>query len=291
MFFFDCLGWMIDESTSRNVEKSPIIYVRYFENWESKTNFYEVLGLDGDDSIVNIVNCIKSLWQKDDINPEKICWFADNAATFTANQALLATLQEIKFGKSLTSDDRETAADLLSSILNDDSLFMLHFHYDLHKCVLEPSWNDYLDSTMNNNSYGAFQIVVDDRDKLRFEPSKLQRYFLVLFEPDDLINNKDEVMKSNYGRQELEYIRTKYRNLSGFNLDKCRNEWKTLKISLNDFVCINEQQKFRRIFWKSFISWKEAIDGSFHGQYKNILILLSIYLISPFNSAERERGY
>ncbi|CAF4322955.1 unnamed protein product [Rotaria sp. Silwood2] len=98
-------------------------------------------------------------------------------------------------------------------------------------------------------------------------------------------------MKSNYGRQELEYIRTKYRNLSGFNLDKCRNEWKTLKISLNDFVCINEQQKFRRIFWKSFISWKEAIDGSFHGQYKNILILLSIYLISPFNSAERERGY
>ncbi|CAF4771377.1 unnamed protein product, partial [Rotaria sp. Silwood2] len=61
----------------------------------------------------------------------------------------------------------------------------------------------------------------------RFEPSKLQRYFLVLFEPDDLIKNKDEVTKSNYGRQELEYIRTKYRNLSGFNLDKCRNEWKT----------------------------------------------------------------
>ncbi|CAF3010155.1 unnamed protein product [Rotaria sp. Silwood2] len=253
MFFFDCLGWMIDESTSRNVEKSPIIYVRYFENWESKTNFYEVLGLDGDDSIVEFINillqaqierlklkCWQNLLDIPELNFKRlfnIRWTAirDSIKPIMfniapTNQALLATLQEIKFGKSLTSDDRETAADLLSSILNDDSLFMLHFHYDLHKCVLEPSWNDYLDSTMNNNSYGAFQIVVDDRDKLRFEPSKLQRYFLVLFEPDDLINNKDEVMKSNYGRQELQYIRTKYRNFSGFNLDKCRNEWETLKI-------------------------------------------------------------
>ncbi|CAF2551965.1 unnamed protein product [Rotaria sp. Silwood2] len=282
MFFFDCLGWMIDESTSRNVEKSPIIYVRYFENWESKTNFYEVLGLDGDDSIVEFINillqaqierlklkCWQNLLDIPELNFKRlfnIRWTAirDSIKPIMfniapTNQALLATLQEIKFGKSLTSDDRETAADLLSSILNDDSCL----------CFI------------------SIMIYIN----VRFEPSKLQRYFLVLFEPDDLINNKDEVMKSNYGRQELEYIRTKYRNLSGFNLDKCRNEWKTLKISLNDFVCINEQQKFRRIFWKSFISWKEAIDGSFHGQYKNILILLSIYLISPFNSAERERGY
>ncbi|CAF0982909.1 unnamed protein product [Rotaria sp. Silwood1] len=440
-----------------------------------------VLGLDDDGSVSNRVNCIKSLWRKDDLNSEKTCWFAtDNAATFTGikplfkkkstltvvgvnngvvaklkrdydldfvelntciahsfalvgkqagfikdddhekakkrdliaklesiigriyqyfgssatrtfklkcwqnlldipelkfkklfsirwtairdsikpimfnitptNQDLLPTLQEIKFGKNLTNDDHETAADLLSSILNDDFLFMLHFHYDLHecilgeltkllqnddlsyltlmnvlnekrqilnnwlsrkqesKCILGPSLNDYLDSTMNNNSYGAFQIVIGDRDKLykecfthidrllleldrRFKPSKLQQCFLVLFEPDYLINNKDDVMKSNYGRQELEYICTKYRNLSGFNMNKCRNEWETLKISLSDFVRIKEQQKSRRIFWKSFISWKEAINDSFHEQYKNILILLSIYLISPLNSAEYERGY
>ncbi|CAF2551925.1 unnamed protein product [Rotaria sp. Silwood2] len=463
---FGCLGWMLDESTSRTVEKSLIIYVRYFENGESKTSFYGVLGLDGDGSASNIVNCIKSLWRKDDLNPGKICWFAaDNAATFTGvnngvvailkrdydldfvelntcvahsfalvgnqagfikedddkkakkrdliakleniigriyqyfgssatrtfklkcwqnlldvpelkfkklfsirwtairdsikpimfnitptNQALLATLQEIKFGKNLTNNDREAAADLLSSILNDDFLFMLHFHYDLHecvlgeltkllqnddlpyltlmnvlnekrqilnnwlsqkqesKCILGPTLNDYLDSTMNNNSYGAFKIVIGDRDKLykecfthidrllleldkRLKPSKLQQCFLVLFEPDYLINNKDDVMKSNYGRQELEYICTKYRNLNGFNMNKCRHEWETLKISLSDFVSINEQQKSRRIFWKSFISWKEAINDSFHEQYKNILILLSIYLISPLNSAECERGY
>jgi hypothetical protein len=53
-----------------------------------------------------------------------------------ANQALLATLEEIKFGKNIANDDREAAAELLSSVLYDDFLFMLHFHYDLHECVL-----------------------------------------------------------------------------------------------------------------------------------------------------------
>ena len=75
---------MLDESTSRTVEKSVIIYVRYFENNEAKTSFYGILGLDGDGSADNIANSIKSLWEKDGLNPEKTCWFAtDNAATFT----------------------------------------------------------------------------------------------------------------------------------------------------------------------------------------------------------------
>ncbi len=36
---------------------------------------------------------------------------------------------------------------------------------------------------------------------------------------------------------------------------------------------------------------REAIDYTFRDRCKNILILLSIYLISPVNSAECERGY
>jgi hypothetical protein len=39
---------MLDESTSRTVEKSLIIYVRYFEGGEARTTFYGILGLDGD---------------------------------------------------------------------------------------------------------------------------------------------------------------------------------------------------------------------------------------------------
>jgi hypothetical protein len=85
----DYLGWMLDESTSRSVEKSLIIYVRYFEGGEAKTTFYGILGLDGDGTANNIVNSIKELWEKDDLNPEKTCWFAtDNASTFTGTLIL-----------------------------------------------------------------------------------------------------------------------------------------------------------------------------------------------------------
>ncbi|CAF4473165.1 unnamed protein product [Rotaria socialis] len=52
------------------------------------------------------------------------------------NQALLATLQESKFDKRLTNNDRQTSADLLTLILDDEFLFMIHFHYDLHECIL-----------------------------------------------------------------------------------------------------------------------------------------------------------
>ena len=176
------------------------------------------------------------------------------------------------------------------------------------ECVLGPSLNDYVDSTSNNKSYGAFEIVIGDCTKLyqecflhidrlllelgkRFQPSKLQECFLVLFEPEYLINCKNEVMKSIYGRQELEYIRTKYMTLNGFDMNQCRNEWENFKIPLGEYISVNQQQKSRRIFWKSFISWRELIDDSFHVRYSNILILLSIYLISPLNSAECERGY
>ena len=65
------IGWMFGESTSRCVEKSVIIYVRYFDKDEARTSFYGIVGLDGDGSANNIVKCTKSLWRKDDLNPEK----------------------------------------------------------------------------------------------------------------------------------------------------------------------------------------------------------------------------
>ena len=174
-----------------------------------------------------------------------------------ANKALLATLQETKFAKSLNNDDRETASDLLPSIVDDEFLFMLHFHYDLHECVLgkivlfyshglfiliavkltkllqdedlpyftltsllnekkNKYWNnwlsekqestftlgsslaDYIHLISNNNSYGAFQIVVGDRNKLfeecfthinqllfvinkRFNPFSQDLIFVIIF--------------------------------------------------------------------------------------------------------------
>jgi hypothetical protein len=49
-------------------------------------------------------------------------------------------------------------------------------------------------------------------------------------------------MTSNYGREELEYLRIKYKNLNGFNMNKCPNEWEISKISLSEFVFNNQQQ-------------------------------------------------
>lgn len=174
--------------------------------------------------------------------------------------------------------------------------------------ILGPSLNDYTNSTVKNQSYGAFKIIVNDRSQLisesfthinqllieinkRFKPSDVQERFIVLFEPDYLLQNKSEVGKPGYGRQELDFLRIKYQHLNGFNMERRRIEWEKIKVSLNEFVSNNQEKNSRRIFWKSFILWKETIESSFHEQYKNILILLSIYLISPINSAECERGY
>ena len=83
----------------------------------------------------------------------------------------------------------------------------------------------------------------------------------------------------------------KYQHLNGFNMEQCRIEWEKMEVSLAEFVLNNQEKNSRRIFWKSFILWKETIDNFFHEKYKHILILLSIYLISPVSSAECKRGY
>lgn len=74
-------------------------------------------------------------------------------------------------------------------------------------------------------------------------------------------------------------------------MEKCRIEWEKMKVLLNQFVLNNQDKNSQRTFWKYFILWKETLDSSFHERYKNVLILLSVYLISPLNSAECERGY
>ena len=75
---------MLDETTSRSVEKSCIVYVRYIDNFEPKTSYYGLIGLDGDGTAQNIVKSLVHLWEQDDINLINTCWIAsDNASTFT----------------------------------------------------------------------------------------------------------------------------------------------------------------------------------------------------------------
>ena len=74
---------MIDESTSRSIEKNCIIYVRYLEDFEPRTAFYGIINMEGDGSAEKIVTNISVLWKNDDLKPSRTCWLAtDNANTF-----------------------------------------------------------------------------------------------------------------------------------------------------------------------------------------------------------------
>ena len=74
----------MDESTSRTVEKSCIVYVRYLQNYQPKTSYYCLMDMEGDGSAASIVGKISDVWLNDCLNPVNSCWFAsDNASTFT----------------------------------------------------------------------------------------------------------------------------------------------------------------------------------------------------------------
>ena len=59
---------MINETTTRTVEKICIVFVRYVDNFEPKTAYFGLMDLEGDGTAANIVKSIASLWKRDDIN-------------------------------------------------------------------------------------------------------------------------------------------------------------------------------------------------------------------------------
>ncbi len=88
----------MDESTSRTCEKSCIVYARYIDNYEQKTEFYGLLNMDGDGSAQNIVDKLVFLWDEDGINVKKTCWLAtDNASTFTGSRKLFFSIDNCSF--------------------------------------------------------------------------------------------------------------------------------------------------------------------------------------------------
>jgi hypothetical protein len=54
-----------------------------------KTDFYDLINMNGDESAQNIVDKLVALWDEDEINVEKTCWLATgNASTFTGSRKL-----------------------------------------------------------------------------------------------------------------------------------------------------------------------------------------------------------
>ncbi|CAF1285725.1 unnamed protein product [Rotaria sordida] len=241
-----------------------------------------------------------------------------NLETIISSQSLLAYLQEAATDVALSISERESAKDLLKSILNDDFLLALHFQYDLPETILEswtcefsstvgPALFDYLQSTAEE-SFGSFRVTVGDRkmhlnnclehihrllqelDK-RFTPSRLQECLSILFDPQYLIKNKRNISCLDYGRSELDFLRQKYNKFPNFDSNIVRNEWESLKQPLSYFANTFSTVQSTQTFWKDFIALKVTTTSNFLSQHKNILLLLNIYLISPTNSAECERGF
>jgi hypothetical protein len=169
-----------------------------------------------------------------------------------------------------------------------------------------PSLSDYLEST-KNGTFGDFEIILGDREKFandaqehikrllnalakRFAPSVGQENLSILFDPQYLIQHKNNLNSNEYGRFALDYLRKKYKNFPGFDYTVVRNEWDSLKPALSDFINTLSNSFLVKEFWKNFVLLKTTTNNLFPDQHKNILILLNIYLISPTNSVECERG-
>ena len=52
------------------------------------------------------------------------------------SQALFIVLEEISSDWTCSHADREAANELRKQLLRDGFLFIIHFHHDLHECVL-----------------------------------------------------------------------------------------------------------------------------------------------------------
>ncbi|CAF1317940.1 unnamed protein product [Rotaria sordida] len=92
----------------------------------------------------------------------------------------------------------------------------------------------------------------------RFTPSVVQGNLSILFDPQYLIQHKNNISSTGYGR---DYIN-----------------------SLPSDYAVKK-------FWKNLILLKQTTNNLFNDQYKNILLLLDIYLISSTKYVECERGF
>jgi hypothetical protein len=169
-----------------------------------------------------------------------------------------------------------------------------------------PTLANYIKET-EKGTFGAFKIKLCDRQEVakqcsdhierllkeidrRFAPSPIQENMAVLFDPRYLLEHKKDIDSPEYGRLALDFLRNKYKNLIGFDSNAVQIEWESLKQSLSGFIDIHLALKNEEPFWQQFLLHKRSTSDRFLDENKNVLLLLSIYLISPTNSAECERG-
>jgi hypothetical protein len=140
----------------------------------------------------------------------------------------------------------------------------------------------------NCRSYIQRFLVELDR---RFRSSRLQEDLSVLFDPAYLQKNANHVSRIGYGRDQLNSLSKRYRSLAGFDSLNVINEWESMRPSLASYIAMEGRTCPRKEFWKEFIVVQQVICNSFVDDYRNVMLLMNTYLISPTNSAECERGF
>ncbi|CAF2033042.1 unnamed protein product [Rotaria magnacalcarata] len=79
------------------------------------------------------------------------------------NSKCVFILEEISSDWTYSSTDREIASEIRKQLLRDDFLFIIHFHHDLHECVLGPvtkvlQYDDF--------SYLEVMKLIDEKKKM-----------------------------------------------------------------------------------------------------------------------------
>lgn len=137
---------------------------------------------------------------------------------------------------------------------------------------------------------GEFHRMISRHGMEMVTISGVNENLSVLFDPQHLIRHKQEIDSNEYGRSALASLRKKYKDLKGFDSTAVIIEWESLKPGLSDFTNSLRTGQSMACFWKDFILFKQSINSLFNDEFKNILVLLDVYLVSPTNSAECERG-
>ncbi len=183
---------------------------------------------------------------------------------------------------------------------SNSMIFMFSYAWD-------PSLSEYIQLT-SNKIYGTFFIDTKNRQiteekcrfyierflvelDRRFFISKVQECLGTLFDPAYLHKNEQCIHQIGYGREQLAFLSKKYNTLDGFDPHKVATEWESLRPSLISYIAVEGKKCSRKLFWKEFILLQQSISINFTDDYKNIILLVNVHLVSPINSAECERGF
>ena len=131
--------------------------------------------------------------------------------------------------------------------------------------------------------------LIDELQR-RFPPSPIQGHLSILFDPQYLIEHKKEITSNTYGRSSLDFLRKRHQYFEGFDFTSVLNKWLSVKVSLIDYIKTVSHDYSPMEFWKNFLLLKQSVNSSYRHQHKKILLLMHIYLISPTNATECERG-